>query len=174
MLTSVLLGRARHMFIETFHSTFFPCISGDSFFAYSVNTQSTFDSQSTLIPGGFLSLQWHRDANASSLAWRFLAIVVVTGDAIACERRALEVRFHSTLACTLKRVHVMHSANTIIYFFIMKRPSWTGAYGIRKSFYVRKHPRNRRFVKTCALASLPSLVLEVTNEIKYSTFTLDL
>lgn len=52
----------------------FVCLFGDTFFDDSVNTQPTFDTQSTLI-----SAHWDRNANASCLAWNFLVIDIWKG-----------------------------------------------------------------------------------------------
>lgn len=102
----VLWSRASHMFAKTFHNTFFACIFGNTLFDDSVNTDPIFDTQFMLIYGRVKGPpHWHWNGNSSCLAWCFLAIASETGDALACVFLALEVWLHSTLACTLQRMH---------------------------------------------------------------------
>lgn len=67
----------------------------------SVNTQPIFDT--------------HLD-NAGCLTWRFPVISRATGDAFARSFGALEVEFHSTLACALQCMHATQSVNARIRF----------------------------------------------------------
>lgn len=114
---------------------------------------------------------WHRNVSASCLAWRFLTIAMVTGGAFAREFVRLEVGYRSTLVCVSVAMHVRHAERQLEHSFSIRR-DFHGH--IRKSFDVHEHQRNRRSVQACALAPLSFSVLQATNEIIYSAFSLGL
>lgn len=96
---STFLNHTRH-----FRRTHYPCFEGTH--------SMTFKGPS----------HWHRIANTSCLALRFLVITMATGDAYPREFVALALEFPSTLASALRRAREAPNTNPIIFFFQCEGP----------------------------------------------------